>query len=354
MGAIDFFFPFFSMPTCRHLDLGFDERYGALWIGMHKADPQRPLNMSLDLLNEMRSLLDGVKAGGGYWHHDGDMVPLHYVVVRSHDPLYYNQGGDLAYFRECIRRKDWESLRAYSLLCADLMFEAATAASGSVTSVALVQGRALGGGFENALNADHLIAEAHSTFSFPEISFGLFPCSGAMSLLARRIGPWRAERMMTNPRVFGATELFDMGVIDEICPSGQGEQQVRRFIAQHSRQRAARQMVQRSRQRLAPPDRDELYRICEEWTELAKALTPQQLRVMDMLVMLQSRAESSESAEATEATESTEAPNSAEPVATAVSLEGAGAQADGELAHGRDAGLDATGQMRAPHIALSA
>jgi DSF synthase len=287
MGAFDFSFPVLKAATYQHLGVDFEPEFNALWIAMRRTDPDKPLNMSVALLQEMRDLLDAVQAGSGHWHHQGKIAPIHYVVARSSDPEYYNQGGDLAYFRQCIQNGDGEALRRYSQLCADLLHEWSIMGRAAVTSIALVQGRALGGGFESALSADFLIAEEHSTFSFPEISFGLFPCSGAMSLLARRIGPYRAERMMTDSKIHGARELLEMGVVDEICPSGTGEAAVRHFIARHARQRAARHMVQRSRQRLASSDLEEMRRIVDEWVELAVALSPQQLRVMDMLIMMQ-------------------------------------------------------------------
>src|SRR3546814_10309099 len=121
----------------------------------------------------------------------------------------------------------------------------------STTAVSLVQCRARGVGFEMALNTDYLIAEAHSTFGFPEIMFGLFPCTGAMGLLASRIGPRNAERMMTHKKIYGAAELYEMGLVDEICPTGQGELAVERFIANHASRMKERPKVQQSRFRHA-------------------------------------------------------------------------------------------------------
>jgi DSF synthase len=325
MGAFDFSFPVLERPAYRHIGVEFDGAMNTLWIAMKKADPNRPLSMSLPLLQELRDLMDAVQAGSGHWHHQGKIAPIHYVVTRSSDPTYYNQGGDLTYFRQCIRERDSEALRHYSRLCASLLHEASVLGHTSVTSIALVQGRALGGGFENALSADFLIAEEHSSFCFPEISFGLFPCSGAMSLLARRIGPYRAERMMTDSRFYSARELLEMGVVDDICPTGCGEATVRQFIAKHSCQRAARHMVQRSRQRLAPSDLGEMSRIVDEWVELAMALTPQQLRVMDLLVVMQGSRKSG-----------------------AASLE----QCE-KLAHCSDAGVGLDGQFSSQHVALA-
>jgi DSF synthase len=117
--------------------------------------------------------------------------------------------------------------------------------------------------------------------------FGLFPCTGGMSLLARRVGVYQAERVLTNARTYSATELKDMGVIDEICPRGEGNFTVTKFIANHTKRRTARLMLQRSRHRIAPLDYSELLTVVDEWVDLAMGLGEEELRVMDMLIMMQ-------------------------------------------------------------------
>ena len=140
-----------------------------------------------------------------------------------------------------------------------------------------------------ALSTDYLIAEEHSSFGFPEIMFGLFPCTGAMGLLSARIGARKAERMMTNKKIYSAVELYDMGLVDEICASGEGELAVERFVANHSSRLKARLKVQQSRHRHAPLDRAEGVRIVEDWVETAMRLSAEELRTMDMLIMMQAR-----------------------------------------------------------------
>jgi DSF synthase len=54
-----------------------------------------------------------------------------------------------------------------------------------ILTVGLVQGAALGGGFEALLSFDYVVAERDATFGLPEILFGLFPGMGAHSLLSR-------------------------------------------------------------------------------------------------------------------------------------------------------------------------
>src|SRR3972149_4441233 len=65
---------------------------------------------------------------------------------------------------------------------------ASTFACPTLTTISLVQGDALGGGFETALSSDVIIAEQSAAMGLPEVLFNLFPGMGAYSLLTRRIG----------------------------------------------------------------------------------------------------------------------------------------------------------------------
>ncbi len=258
-----------------------------LAITMAHTAANRSQNFSLPLLNELRGLLQGLKNSSVTWISNGSMHPVHYVVLKSSHPDYFSLGGDLSYFRECIRQRDKSALREYSTLCLDMIYEFATILNQQATTVALVRGRALGGGFETALSADFIVAEEQSEFGFPEILFGLFPCTGGMSLLARRVGVHEAERMMTNGKMYGSAELKEMGVVDEICPLGQGEIAVEKFVANHAKHRHARLMVQRARHRLTALNYEEMLNVVDEWVEAAVMLGADDLRVMDMLIQMQ-------------------------------------------------------------------
>lgn len=258
-----------------------------LWVTMTRSPHGRTQNFSPDLLYDVCTLHKSILANGVAWVCNGAKRPINYSVLRSEHPDYFSLGGDLAFFLECIRNQDRNGLRDYSMLCVDMIYEWSTTFNRQATTIALVQGRALGGGFETALAADFLIAEEHSEFGFPEILFGLFPCTGGMSLLSRRVGVHEAERMMSNGRIYSAAELKAKGIVDEICPKGQGVAAVEKFIAAHSRHRPARLLLQRSRHRLAPLNYDELRTVVDEWVEAALNLTELDLRVMDMLIKMQ-------------------------------------------------------------------
>jgi len=263
------------------------DQNNTLWITLAQSPMGRSQNFSFELLQDACTLHKSIHANGIAWMSNGSMQPINYAVLRSAHPDYFSLGGDLAYFLQCIRQQDSKSLREYSMLCLDMVYDWSTTLNRQTTTIALVHGRALGGGFELALASDFIIAEEQSEFGFPEILFGLFPCTGAMSFLARRVGVHEAERMMTNGKVYSAPELKAKGVVDELCPKGTGTLAVEKFITGHARHRTARMMLQHSRYRLAPLDYQELRTVVDEWVEAAMVLGEEDLRVMDMLVKMQ-------------------------------------------------------------------
>jgi DSF synthase len=275
-------------PENGYLETYFDaEGKNTLWITLPNSINGKAPFFSQPLMDDMLALLEVIKQRGLTWPSNGLLQPVHYTVVKSSHPDYFNLGGDLEFFLDCIQRRDHKSLHDYSLTCAKILYELSTSLSADATAIALVQGRALGGGFETVLAADYIIAEEQSEFGFPEILFGLFPCTGGMGLLTQRIGARAAERMLGDARMYKAQTLKEMGVIDEVCPTGEGEVAVEKFIASHARQRPARLMLQRSRQRLAQLCRDEMHRVVDEWAETAMNLNSQNLRVMETLARMQ-------------------------------------------------------------------
>jgi DSF synthase len=288
MGAPDITFSLMNHVGYSHIDVEFDNRIAnTLWITMKQNIAQPAHNFSLPMLHELRDVGRRLQAGASRWHHDGLIEPVSYAVMRSGHPDYFSLGGDLRLFRTCIRNRDRESLFGYARLCIDMMVERCACSNPDMSTITLVQGRALGGGFEAALAADYLIAEEHSSFGFPEIMFGLFPCTGAMSLLTRRMPVHQAQRLMTSGKVYSAYELHAMGLVDEVCSRGDGVAAVEQHIARHANRRAARLSVRRAVERTCPLDIDELQQVVEDWVELALNLKPDALHVMDMLISMQ-------------------------------------------------------------------
>lgn len=265
----------------------------SLWLTMHPDATTGIHNFTPALLAELRGVIDALRRSGGTWDLAWPPTEVGYLVVKSSDPEYFSVGGDLRHFRTCIDAGNEAGLRAYSMQCLELLTDWSALLKDRMTTVSLVQGRALGGGFEMALSADYVIAEEHSSFGFPEIMFGLFPCTGAMGLLSRRVGAVQAERMMTNNRIYTARELHAMGLIDELAPTGHGERATELYIQRHAARRQAFLKVQQSRMRTAPLDIVEGMRIVEDWVELAMHLDRDASRALDMLILMQQGAQRS-------------------------------------------------------------
>ena len=259
-----------------------------LWLTIAPDPVTRTQNFSSDLAREFRQVLtEAADPGRPTPFMDRDTAPPPYVVLQSSHPQYFNLGGDLPYMLSAIKARDEDSLRHYSIACLDLMHLWATMLHDPTTTISLIQGRTLGGGFEMALATDYIVAERKSTFGFPEVMFGLFPCTGAMTLLTQRISVRAAERMIGSPRVWSAQEMLDAGIIDEICDDGEGELAVERFIARHNRRRKAMLKIQQARHRATPFNYNECLQVVEDWVETALQLTNEEIRSLEMLVMMQ-------------------------------------------------------------------
>jgi DSF synthase len=264
----------------------FDPHVSTLWITM-ATQRSRPQNFSRSLLRTLNELLAQLDRDEGLWRDGSSTYPVDYAVLSSGHRDYFSVGGDLAHFQDCIHRRDIEALRDYSTLCLDMMYNFATRIPRRTTTIALVQGRALGGGFETALSANYIIAEEHAEFGLPEIMFGLFPCTGALSLLASRVGLRQAEAMVISGRIYSAAELHDLGVVDAVCPTGAGRSAAATFIDEHSKRQKARAAVRKARQRMDPLDYGELTAVVTDWVDTAMRLTDNELRVLDTLIRMQ-------------------------------------------------------------------
>ncbi len=220
----------------------------------------------------------------------GGDCPVQYTILASRIPRVYSMGGDLELFRSLILAKDREGLRQYARLCIDLIHLMSRNHHLPMTTISLVQGDALGGGFEAALSCSVVVAEKGAQFGLPEILFGLFPGMGAYSFLSRRLGAARAERLVTSGTVYSAAEMHEIGVVDVLADDGDGEKAVHEFIAGHRRRRNALQALFSVRQRVHGVPYQELCDVADLWVDTALSLGPRDIRVMDRLLKAQDRA----------------------------------------------------------------
>jgi DSF synthase len=215
--------------------------------------------------------------------------PFSWFIMASSVSGIYNLGGDLSHFAQRIRQRDLGALRHYGHVAVKAIHRNSIAFDAPVITMALVQGDALGGGFEHALSFDMIVAERSARLGLPEILFNMFPGMGAYSFLSRRIDRNRAEAMILSGRVYTAEELHEMGIVDVLVEDGAGEQAVQEYIAKHNRKFNAHMATYRARRRVNPVTLNELIDVVDIWAEAALNLTEADLRKMDRLCAAQDR-----------------------------------------------------------------
>jgi DSF synthase len=210
-------------------------------------------------------------------------------VLASKVPGVFNLGGDLALFKRLIEARDREALIRYGESCIDNLYPWHRNCELPMTTISLVQGDALGGGFEAALSASVLVAEESARMGFPEILFNLFPGMGAFSFLSRKVGRRTAEELITSGAVYTARQLFDLGVVDVITAEGTGEAAVYSYVRKHAKSGNGRRAFERARSEVLPIERNELSRVVAVWADAALQIQERDLRMMERLVRAQQR-----------------------------------------------------------------
>lgn len=277
-----------SLSTIRIQD---DPSNGSHWCFMHAqqafADSSYRPCFSPKLLRELRlfaqQTINAIQSDV-----DADAGHLAHIVLAS-DAHVFNLGGDLQLFSGLIRERNREGLLRYAKECVDSVHLLHTRLHPRAHTVALVEGDALGGGFELALACQTIVAEQGVQMGFPEVLFGLFPGMGAYSLLARRVSPKLAEKMMLDGIMYSSDQLHEMGIVDVLVPKGEGARAVHEVVRQNRRIATARLALHRVRDAVDPVSLDELTRITEIWVDTALELSDKQLRVMERLVRAQLR-----------------------------------------------------------------
>lgn len=213
---------------------------------------------------------------------------LQHVVLAS-DCDAFNLGGDLEYFCDAIRRQDRHALLTYARQCVRGVHAFHSGLDAGAHSIALVQGDALGGGFEAALSCHTIVAEEGTGMGLPEVLFDLFPGMGAYSFLCKRIPAHKAERLMLSGEVHASEDLHRMGLVDVLAPRGQGVQAVEDVIRGNRRIPHARAAMHRVRAMSQPVTLEEMMAITEVWVDTAMQLGEKPLRTMERLVRAQYR-----------------------------------------------------------------
>ncbi|MGG5808592.1 enoyl-CoA hydratase/isomerase family protein [Falsiroseomonas sp. CW058] len=88
--------------------------------------------------------------------------------------------------------------------------------------VALVRGKAVGGGAMLALLADEVVMEDGASLSMPELGIGM-PSPIGLAIIAARAGRGAAFRLVQAGRPLAAAEALREGLADLVLPGGEAE-----------------------------------------------------------------------------------------------------------------------------------
>ncbi|NIQ15937.1 MAG: enoyl-CoA hydratase [Candidatus Dadabacteria bacterium] len=247
-----------------------------------------------------------LEINNGYIPKKGEMVKINYLVLDSQIQGIFSMGGDLNLFHTSIVNKDSTTLSKYARLCIDTIHGFIVGCRQPITTIALVRGDAMGGGFEVALSCQVLIAEKEVNMGFPEILFNLFPGMGGYHMLSQRLPVKDVEKMMQSGVIYSSEKLYDMGVVDRIAERDEGKEAVYSYIKQASKYCNSFTALKNVREKLHPVTQEELLEVSKYWVEIAMNLSDRDLKLMKRLVRAQTKkAESSYSDENTKLIEKT-------------------------------------------------
>jgi len=267
----------------RNLVIQSDQEHQALWCYLRPSP--RPC-CTPELLAELEHFYHAIEQRIRDENETGTADKLRFLVIASRIPGFFNLGGDLSLFLKLIHAADRDGLFRYAKSCIDLLH---TSYHLPITTISLVQGDAFGGGFEGALSTQVLIAERRVHMGLPEILFNLFPGMGAYSLLARRLDPARAERLILSGRTYKAEELYDMGVVDVLAENDEGKEAVYAYMRKHNRAHNGYEAIHKIRRIYHPISYDELMSIGRIWVDAALRLTERDLRIMERIARSQEK-----------------------------------------------------------------
>jgi DSF synthase len=272
-----------KMFDLGEMDVSLDEITRTLWTYMApKGSPNFSVNMLRDIMtiqSELRRLHGEI----------GSEASPKFLVLASKFPGVFNLGGDLSLFSSLIENRDQENLTDYALKCVKVFYENYISVDLPIVTIALVQGDALGGGFESALSFNVIIAERGSKFGLPEASFGLFPGMGAHAKLTRLLGSAQAERMILSGKTYTAEELHELGIVHVLADPGQGREVTERYIKRASGKHDGLTRTFRAMREINPITLDELERIVSIWVDAALGVAPHNLRLMHRLSAAQQK-----------------------------------------------------------------
>jgi len=269
--------PFHEAGEFSQLKAYYEEDRRTMWM-MLRSEPRPCFNQHL--VSDIIRLARAARESG---------LRFDFWVTGSLVPEIFNIGGDLDFFVDAIRKGERDRLMAYARSCIDGVWEIYNGFGTGAISIAMVEGTALGGGFEAALAHHYVLAQRGTKLGFPEIAFNLFPGMGGYSLVARKSNMRVAETLISSGESQTAEWHAERELVDELFEPGDALMATRTFIDVTRPVLNGTRAMLRARQRVLPLSRAELMDITEDWVNSAFTLDEKDIAFMERLVVLQNR-----------------------------------------------------------------
>jgi enoyl-CoA hydratase/carnithine racemase len=171
-------------------------------VTLNRPEAMNAINVTLAL--EIVRVMDEIA------HDDQSRV----IILCSSSERAFSVGADLKE-RQGLTPQVWQRQRI------DLMRSFRVLGDCRKPILALVDGFALGGGCELALQCDFIYAGERAQFALPEARVGIIPGGGGTQLLPKRVGMAMAKELIFTGRRIDASEALRIGLVNRVVPSDQ-------------------------------------------------------------------------------------------------------------------------------------
>lgn len=183
----------------------------ALWT-LNRPDKRNPIDART--LRSLRGLLTEAQ--------DADLA----AIVITGAGAAFSAGGDLKAYKRLFRDRE-----ALARFMEDFEAVCEMLERGTAFAVAMINGTCVAGGLEIALACDVITVADDVTVGDGHLRFALLPGVGGGQRLVRAIGYAHAKRWLLSGRLYPASELVRVGLVDKAVPRAELREHTEAIIA---------------------------------------------------------------------------------------------------------------------------